>query len=78
MTGQKITDSLKKENAALEKVKAATGHASIPMIDKIIRKSKSDIKAIESLGEDQQEYLKRNAKEYLAARKKKKVKRLHK
>jgi hypothetical protein len=46
----------------------------ITVMDKIIRKFKSDIKAMELLGEDQQEYMKRNAKEFLAARKKTKVK----
>ena len=50
----------------------------ISAMDKIIRKFKSDIKAMELLGEDQQEYLKRNAKEFLPARKKTKVKSRHK
>ena len=48
------------------------------MIDKIMKKAKSDIKAIGLLDEDQQEYLKGNAKAVLAARMKAKVKRCQK
>jgi hypothetical protein len=78
MMVQKSADPAKKESATLESVKAARGRASISMIDKIMRKSKSDIKAIGLLGEDQQEYLKGNAKAVLAARMKAKVKRCQK
>jgi hypothetical protein len=52
------------------------GHASISMIDKIIGRCKTDIKAIELLDEDQKEYLRTNAKAFLAARMKK-MKRRH-
>ena len=73
MMGKKIAESLKEENAGL-------GHQSQvarPTIDKIIGRCKADRRAIEMLDEDQKEYLRRNAKAFLAARKKK-TKRLHK
>jgi hypothetical protein len=70
MMAHKIADPAKKENATLEKVKAVRGRASISMIDKIMRKSKSDIKAMELLDEDQKNYLQNNAKAFLAARRK--------
>jgi hypothetical protein len=41
------------------------------MIDKIIGRCKADRRAIEMLDEDQKEYLRRNAKAFLAARMKK-------
>jgi len=78
MMVHKIADSAKKEKSTLEKVRAVRDRASISMIDKIMRKSKSDIKAMELLGEDQQDYLKGNARAFLAARMKTKVKRSHK
>jgi hypothetical protein len=43
------------------------------MIDKIIGRCKADRRAIEMLDEDQKEYLRRNAKEFLAARMKKRL-----
>ena len=67
MMGQKIAEPLKEENAAL-------GHQSQvarPTIDKIIGRCKADRRAIEMLDEDQKEYLRRNTKAFLAARKKK-------
>ena len=67
MTRQKIAEPLKKENAEL----GHQGQAATPMIDKIIGRCKADIKAIEMLDEDQKEYLRRNAKTFLAARIKK-------
>jgi hypothetical protein len=71
MMRQKIANPLKKENAASEKLKAAGGHAAIAMIDKIMRKCEANIRAIELLDEDQKDYLRDNAKAFLAARMKK-------
>jgi hypothetical protein len=45
--------------------------SSMPMINKIIGRCKADRRAIEGLDKDQQEYLRRNAKAFLAARMKK-------
>jgi hypothetical protein len=77
MTGQIIAEPLKEENAELEKIKPAKrqGQAATPMIDKIIGRCKADRRAIEMLDEDQKEYLRRNAKAFLAARMKKKNRR---
>jgi len=74
MTGQIIAEPLKEGNAKLEKIKPAKrqGQAATPMIDKIIGRCKADRRAIEMLDEDQKEYLRRNAKAFLAARMKKK------
>ena len=74
MTGQKIAELSKEDNAELEKIKHAKsqGQAATPMIDKIIGRCKADRRAIEMLDEDQKEYLRRNAKAFLAARMKKK------
>ena len=73
MTGQKIVERLKEENTTLGKVQTAKykGQAATPMIDKIIGRCKADRRAIEMLDEDQKEYLRRNAKAFLAARMKK-------
>lgn len=77
MTGQKIAELSKEDNAELEKIKSAKsqGQAATPMIDKIIGRCKADRRAIEMLDEDQKEYLRRNAKAFLAARMKKKNRR---
>lgn len=77
MTGQIIAEPLKEGNAELEKIKPAKrqGQAATPMIDKIIGRCKADRRAIEMLDEDQKEYLRRNAKAFLAARMKKKNRR---
>jgi hypothetical protein len=61
MTGQKIAVKPAKQQ----------GQAAAPMIDKIIGRCKADIRAIDMLEEDQKEYLRRNAKAFLAARMKK-------
>jgi hypothetical protein len=73
MTGQKIAESLK------GKVRSAKhqGQAATPILDKIIGRCKADIRAIELLDEDQKEYLRRNAKAFLAARMKKMKMRQH-
>ena len=73
MTGQKIAELSKEENADLGKIKPAKrqGQAATPMIDKIIGRCKADRRAIEMLDEDQKEYLRRNAKVFLAGRIKK-------
>ena len=42
--------------------------SAMPMINKIIGRCKADRIAIEALDKDQQEYLRRNAKTFLAAR----------
>jgi len=77
MTGQKIAELSKEDNAELGKIKLAKsqGQAATPMIDKIIGRCKADRRAIEMLDEDQKEYLRRNAKAFLAARMKKKNRR---
>ena len=77
MTGQKIAELSKEDNAELGKIKPAKsqGQAATPMIDKIIGRCKADRRAIEMLDEDQKEYLRRNAKAFLAARMKKKNRR---
>lgn len=77
MTGQKIAELSKEDNAELWKIKPAKsqGQAATPMIDKIIGRCKADRRAIEMLDEDQKEYLRRNAKAFLAARMKKKNRR---
>jgi len=53
-------------------------HAANSMFDKIMGKCQANIKAIDLLDGDQKEYLSRNAKVSLAARRKKKKKRLKK
>ena len=77
MTGQKIAELSKEDNAELGKIKPAKrqGQAATPMIDKIIGRCKADRRAIEMLDEDQKEYLRRNAKVFLAGRIKKKNRR---
>ena len=77
MTGHKIAELSKEDNAELGKIKPAKsqGQAATPMIDKIIGRCKADRRAIEMLDEDQKEYLRRNAKAFLAARMKKKNRR---
>jgi len=45
------------------------------MVDKVLGKCKANIKAIDLLDADQKEYLRRNAKTVLAARRKKMEKR---
>ena len=77
MTGQIIAEPLKEENEELGKIKPAKrqGQAATPLIDKIIGRCKADRRAIEMLNEDQKEYLRRNAKVFLAARMKKKNRR---
>jgi hypothetical protein len=73
MMGQKIAEPLK------GKVKPAKHHrqAATPMIDKIIGRCKANIRAIDLLDEDQKEYLRTNAKAFLAARMKKMKMRQH-
>jgi hypothetical protein len=73
MTGQKIVERLKEENTTLGKVQTAKykGQAATPMIDKILGRCKADRRAIDMLDEDQKEYLRKNAKAFLAARMKK-------
>jgi hypothetical protein len=73
MMTQRIIEPSKAEPAPLGKVKPATRnlHAAMPMIDKLIRRSKTNRRAIEILDEDQHDYLRRNAKTFLAARMKK-------
>ena len=77
MMGQKIVERLKEENTTLGKVQTPKykGQAATPMIDKIIGRCKADRRAIELLDDDQKEYLRRNAKSFLAARMKKMKKR---
>jgi hypothetical protein len=72
MMAQK-TEFLNDENAPLGKVKPAKHktHAAMPMIDKLIGRSKADRRAIDTLDDDRQDYLKRSAKAFLAARMKK-------
>jgi hypothetical protein len=66
-----------KKNAPLGNVTLSkyTLYASMPMINKIIGRCKADKRAIETLDKDQQEYLRRNAKTFLAARMEKSKKR---
>jgi hypothetical protein len=71
MIAPKMIETPNKENSALGK----TEPVAMPIIDKLIGKCKADRRAIERLDEDQQEYLRRNAKQFLAARMKKSKKR---
>jgi hypothetical protein len=73
MMAQKIANLARVESAELGKVKSAKhkDHATGSMFDKIMGKCEADIKAIDLLEEDQKEYLSRNAKVFLAARRKK-------
>ena len=77
MIKQTIIEVLKEERAKFGKAKPARnrGHAAISMIDKIIGRCRADVKAIERLDEDQKDYMERNAKAFLASRKKKMKKR---
>jgi hypothetical protein len=67
MMVQKIAEPLKEQNEEL----GHRGQVATSMIDKIIGRSKADRRAIDMLDEDQKEYIKRNAKAFLAARMKK-------
>jgi hypothetical protein len=49
--------------------------SAMPTIKKIMEKSKANRRAIELLDEDQQEYLKKNARAFLASRMKAKYQR---
>ena len=61
MTGQKTVIKPAKQQ----------DRAAASMIDKIIGRCKADRRAIEMLDDDQKEYLRRNAKAFLAERMKK-------
>lgn len=77
MIKQTIMELLKGERAKFGEAKPAKnkGHAAISMIDKIVGKCRANVKAIERLDEDQKDYLERDAKAFLASRKKKMKKR---
>jgi hypothetical protein len=62
-----------KKNVSSGKAKVSNHklRSAMPMINKIIGGCKADKRAIEALDKDQQEYLRRNAKTFLAARMKK-------
>lgn len=77
MIKQTIIEQLTEERIKFGKAKPAKnkGHAAISMIDKIIGRCRADVKAIERLDEDQKDYLGRDAKAFLASRKKKMKKR---
>jgi hypothetical protein len=64
---------LSKNGQPLAKVKPARHqiHTAMPMVDKVIGRSKALRRAIETLDDDRQDYLKRSAKAFLAARMKK-------
>jgi hypothetical protein len=72
MIAQK-TELSKNGPAPLAKVKPARHqiHIAMPMVDKVIGRSKALRRAIDTLDDDRQDYLKRSAKAFLAARMKK-------
>jgi hypothetical protein len=72
MMAQK-TELSKNGPAPLAKVKPASHqiHAAMPMVDKVIGRSRALRRALETLDDDRQDYLKRSAKALLAARMKK-------
>jgi hypothetical protein len=69
MMAQK-TELSKNGHVPLAKVKHQI-HTAMPMVDKVIGRSKALRRAIETLDDDRQDYLKRSAKAFLAARMKK-------
>jgi hypothetical protein len=77
MMAQKIIEPPRVEKSLLAKGKSLNHKrsAATPVVDKIIRRSKANRRAIELLDEDQQEYFRRNAKAFLAARMKRSKKR---
>lgn len=64
------TEIAKNGHAPLAKVEQQI-HTAMPMVDKVIGRSKALRRAIETLDDDRQDYLKRSAKAFLAARMKK-------
>jgi hypothetical protein len=66
-----IEVSKKNVSSGQAKVSNHKLRSAMPMINKIIGRCKADRRAIETLDKDQQEYLRRNAKTFLAARMKK-------
>ena len=77
MIKRTIMEALKEERTKFGEAKPAKnkGHAAISMIDEIIGRCRADVKAIERLDEDRKDYLGRDAKAFLASRKKKLKKR---
>ena len=72
MSAQK-TELSKNGHAPLATVEPARHqiYTAMPMVDKVIGRSKALRRAIETLDDDRQDYLKRSAKAFLAARMKK-------
>jgi hypothetical protein len=79
MIAPKVADLANDERADLGKPKRTKRkyRATAQMVDKVMGKCKANIEAIDLLDEDQKDYLRRSAKAFLAARRKK-AKRLHK
>lgn len=77
MIAQKISEPLKSGKAALGEIMPATDRVydATQSFDKVMGKCKANIKAIDLLDQDQKEYLGRNAKTFLAGRRKKITKR---
>jgi len=71
MTEEVIEPSKKNVSSGKAKLSNHKLRSAMPMINKIIGRSKANRRAIELLDEDQQEYLRRNARAFLAARMKK-------